>query len=107
VYCSIIGGLPRIVELFEARKPKEPAVITEIDGILKDGGLVRGQRKLEIHHESGTAVKEYLVPRGVHVNVHEGEFVRAGEALIDGPRNPHDILRVFVSCGIVKPYASK
>jgi len=92
---DITGGLPRIVELFEARKPKEPAVITEIDGVLKDGGLVRGQRKLEVHHESGTAVKEYLVPRGVHVNVQEGEFVRAGEALIDGPRNPHDILRVL------------
>ncbi|MDR0310158.1 MAG: DNA-directed RNA polymerase subunit beta', partial [Acidobacteriota bacterium] len=92
---DITGGLPRIVELFEARKPKEPAVITEIDGILKDGGLVRGQRKLEVHHESGTAIKEYLVPRGVHVNVQEGEFVRAGEALIDGPRNPHDILRVL------------
>ena len=92
---DITGGLPRIVELFEARKPKEPAVITEIDGVLKDGGLVRGQRKLEVHHESGSVVKEYLVPRGVHVNVQEGEFVRAGEALIDGPRNPHDILRVL------------
>ena len=92
---DITGGLPRIVELFEARKPKEPAVITEIDGVLKDGGIVRGQRKLEVHHESGTTVKEYLVPRGVHVNVQEGEFVRAGEALIDGPRNPHDILRVL------------
>jgi DNA-directed RNA polymerase subunit beta' len=91
---DITGGLPRIVELFEARKPKETAVIAEIDGVVNDGGLVRGQRKLEVHHESGL-VKEYLVPRGVHINVQEGEFVRAGEALMDGPRNPHDILRVL------------
>jgi len=55
---------------------------------------VRGQRKIEVHHESGM-VKEYLLPRGVHINVQEGEYVRAGEALMDGPRNPHDILRVL------------
>ena len=91
---DITGGLPRIVELFEARKPKETAVITEIDGIVKYAGLVRGQRKIEVHHESGI-VKEYLLPRGVHINVQEGEYVRAGEALMDGPRNPHDILRVL------------
>ncbi len=91
---DITGGLPRIVELFEARKPKETAVITEIDGIVKYAGLVRGQRKIEVHHESGI-IKEYLLPRGVHINVQEGEYVRAGEALMDGPRNPHDILRVL------------
>jgi DNA-directed RNA polymerase subunit beta' len=91
---DITGGLPRIVELFEARKPKETAVITEIDGVVKYAGLVRGQRKIEVHHESGI-LKEYLLPRGVHINVQEGEYVRAGEALMDGPRNPHDILRVL------------
>ncbi len=91
---DITGGLPRIVELFEARKPKETAVITEIDGQVKYAGLVRGQRKIEVHHESGI-VKEYLLPRGVHINVQESEYVRAGEALMDGPRNPHDILRVL------------
>ena len=91
---DITGGLPRIVELFEARKPKETAVITEIDGVVKYAGLVRGQRKIEVHHESGL-FKEYLLPRGVHINVQEGEYVRAGEALMDGPRNPHDILRVL------------
>src|SRR5512136_1163060 len=91
---DITGGLPRIVELFEARKPKETAVITEIDGVVKYAGLVRGQRKIEVHHDSGI-VKEYLLPRGVHINVQEGEYVRAGEALMDGPRNPHDILRVL------------
>jgi DNA-directed RNA polymerase subunit beta' len=91
---DITGGLPRIVELFEARKPKETAVITEIDGFVKYGGLVRGQRKIEVHNEGGL-IKEYLLPRGVHINVQEGEYVRAGEALMDGPRNPHDILRVL------------
>jgi DNA-directed RNA polymerase subunit beta' len=91
---DITGGLPRIVELFEARKPKETAVITEIDGVVKYAGLLRSQRKIEVHHESGI-VKEYLLPRGVHINVQEGEYVRAGEALMDGPRNPHDILRVL------------
>jgi DNA-directed RNA polymerase subunit beta' len=91
---DITGGLPRIVELFEARKPKETAVITEIDGMVKYAGLVRGQRKIEVHSEAGV-VKEYLLPRGVHINVQEGEYVRAGEALMDGPRNPHDILRVL------------
>jgi len=91
---DITGGLPRVVELFEARKPKETAVITEIDGICKYGGISRGQRKILVENESG-ARAEYLLPRGVHVNVQEGEYVRAGEALMDGPRNPHDILRVL------------
>jgi DNA-directed RNA polymerase subunit beta' len=91
---DITGGLPRIVELFEARKPKETAVITEIDGMVRYGGLVRGQRKILVENENAT-VAEYLLPRGVHVNVQEGEYVSAGEALMDGPRNPHDILRVL------------
>jgi len=91
---DITGGLPRIVELFEARKPKETAVITEIDGMVNYAGLVRGQRKIEVKSDSGL-IKEYLLPRGVHINVQEGEYVKAGEALMDGPRNPHDILRVL------------
>ena len=92
---DITGGLPRVVELFEARKPKDPAVISEIDGIVKDGGVVKGQRKLIIVPDDGTEPREYALPRGVHVNVHEGERVRAGEQLMDGPSNPHDILRVL------------
>lgn len=91
---DITGGLPRIVELFEARKPKETAVITEIDGVVHYGGMLRGQRKITVENENGT-LAEYLLPRGVHVNVQEGEHVSAGEALMDGPRNPHDILRVL------------
>jgi DNA-directed RNA polymerase subunit beta' len=88
---DITGGLPRVVELFEARKPKDPAVISEIDGIVKDGGVVKGQRKLIIVPDDGSDAREYALPRGVHVNVHEGERVRAGEQLMDGPSNPHDI----------------
>jgi DNA-directed RNA polymerase subunit beta' len=92
---DITGGLPRVVELFEARKPKDPAVISEIDGVVKDGGVVKGQRKLIIVPDDGSEPREYGLPRGVHVNVHEGERVRAGEQLMDGPSNPHDILRVL------------
>ncbi|MGH9340695.1 MAG: DNA-directed RNA polymerase subunit beta', partial [Acidobacteriota bacterium] len=92
---DITGGLPRVVELFEARKPKETAVITEIDGLVKYGGISRGQRKIIVENEAGETKAEYLLPRGVHVNVQEGEWVKAGEALMDGPRNPHDILRVL------------
>ncbi|MGE3706722.1 MAG: DNA-directed RNA polymerase subunit beta', partial [Vicinamibacterales bacterium] len=93
---DITGGLPRVVELFEARKPRETAVISEIDGIVKHGGIVKGQRKIIIvPDEPGAEQREYALPRGVHVNVQEGERVRAGEPLMDGPSNPHDILNVL------------
>ena len=91
---DITGGLPRVVELFEARKPRETAVITEIDGIVKYGDVSKGQRKIMVINENGVE-REYALPRGVHVNVQEGEHVRAGEPLMDGPRNPHDILAVL------------
>jgi DNA-directed RNA polymerase subunit beta' len=91
---DITGGLPRVVELFEARKPRETAVITEIDGIVKYGDIAKGQRKIQVINENGVE-REYSLPRGVHVNVQEGEHVRAGEPLMDGPRNPHDILAVL------------
>ncbi len=93
---DITGGLPRVVELFEARKPRETAVISEIDGVVRYGGIVKGQRKIIIvPDEGGGEPREYALPRGVHVNVQEGERVRAGEALMDGPSNPHDILNVL------------
>src|SRR5215470_6443319 len=93
---DITGGLPRVVELFEARKPRETAVISEIDGVVKHGGIVKGQRKIIIvPDEPGAEPREYSLPRGVHVNVQEGERVRAGEPLMDGPSNPHDILNVL------------
>jgi DNA-directed RNA polymerase subunit beta' len=92
---DITGGLPRVVELFETRKPKDPAVISEIDGVVKYGEIAKGQRKIYVESEDGKTVKEYSIPRGVHINVQEGERVRAGEPLIDGPLNPHDLLAVL------------
>jgi DNA-directed RNA polymerase subunit beta' len=91
---DITGGLPRVAELFEARKPKEYALISDIDGIVEFGKDLKGKRKVVIRPDVGEP-KEYLIPRGKHVSVHEGDFVKAGEALMDGPSNPHDILRVM------------
>jgi DNA-directed RNA polymerase subunit beta' len=91
---DITGGLPRVAELFEARKPKEHAVVSEIDGEVSFGGFVKGLRKVVVDNNIGD-VKEYLIPRGRHVNVHEGDWVRAGEPLMDGSANPHDILAVL------------
>jgi DNA-directed RNA polymerase subunit beta' len=91
---DITGGLPRVAELFEARKPKEFAVITEIDGIVSFGKDSKGKRKLIVTPEIGEA-KEYLIPKGKHISVHEGDHVKAGEPLMDGSSNPHDILRVL------------
>src|SRR6185437_4990268 len=91
---DITGGLPRVVELFEARKPRETAVIAEINGVVKYGEVSKGMRKLYIVGDDGVQ-KEYSIPRGVHINVQEGERVRSGDPLMDGPRNPHDILAVL------------
>jgi DNA-directed RNA polymerase subunit beta' len=91
---DITGGLPRVVELFEARKPRETAIISEIDGVVKFGEVSKGQRKIYVVADNGTE-KEYSVPKGVHINVQESEHVRAGEPLMDGPLNPHDILAVL------------
>jgi DNA-directed RNA polymerase subunit beta' len=91
---DITGGLPRVVELFEARKPRETAVIAEINGIVKYGEVSKGIRKIYITADDGQS-KEYAIPRGVHINVQEGERVSAGDPLMDGPRNPHDILHVL------------
>jgi len=91
---DITGGLPRVVELFEARKPRETAVIAEINGVVSYGEVTRGSRKIIITGDDGEK-REYALPRGVHVNVQEGERVQAGDPLMDGPRNPHDILHVL------------
>jgi DNA-directed RNA polymerase subunit beta' len=91
---DITGGLPRVVELFEARSPKEPAIITEIDGVVRLGEIHKGMRRVSVEGESGEN-REYLVPRSVHVNVQDGERVQAGDPLIDGPINPHDVLQVL------------
>jgi len=91
---DITGGLPRVAELFEARKPHEQATITEVSGTVKFGGFVKGMRKVIVATETGEEF-EYLIPRGKHINVHEGDSVVAGEPLMDGASNPHDILRVL------------
>lgn len=91
---DITGGLPRVVELFEARKPKEFAVISEITGVVSFGRDTKGKRKVIITPEVGEP-KEYSIPKGKHISVHEGERVKAGEALMDGSSNPHDILSIL------------
>jgi DNA-directed RNA polymerase subunit beta' len=91
---DITGGLPRVVELFEARKPRETAIMSEIDGVIKLGPIAKGKRKIIVVGDDAEE-REYDIPRGTHINVQEGDRVRAGEALMDGPLNPHDILRVL------------
>ena len=90
---DITGGLPRVAELFEARKPKEFAVISEIEGIVAYGKDVKGKRKILVTPEVGDE-KEYLIPKGKHVSVQEGDRVTAGQPLMDGASNPHDILNI-------------
>jgi DNA-directed RNA polymerase subunit beta' len=90
---DITGGLPRVVELFEARKPREAAIMAEINGVVKYGEISKGQRKISVLSDDGQD-REYSLPRGVHINVQEGERVSAGDPLMDGPRDPHDILAI-------------
>ncbi|HEX6177581.1 MAG TPA: DNA-directed RNA polymerase subunit beta', partial [Thermoanaerobaculia bacterium] len=90
---DITGGLPRVAELFEARRPKDPAVITEIDGTIRFGEIKRGKREIVVVPTSGPE-RVYEVPVGKHLRVHEGDAVRAGDRLSEGPVNPHDILRI-------------
>ena len=91
---DITGGLPRVAELFEARKPKEFAVISEIDGMVSFGKETKGKQKVVITPDVGDP-RDYLIPRGKHISVREGDYVRAGELLMDGSSNPHDILGVL------------
>jgi DNA-directed RNA polymerase subunit beta' len=101
---DITGGLPRVAELFEARRPKDPATISEIDGIVRFGEIKRGKREIYVHPsktvsnmvvvDEGQEPQLYEVPAGKHLRVHEGDRVRAGDRLSEGPVNPHDILRI-------------
>jgi DNA-directed RNA polymerase subunit beta' len=90
---DITGGLPRVAELFEARRPKEAAIVAEIDGRVEFGGVTRGMRKVVIRGEDGEA-QEVQIPQGRHLYVQEGSQVRAGDRLIEGPINPHDVLKI-------------
>ena len=96
---DITGGLPRVAELFEARKPKDHAIISEIDGVVSFGKDTKGKRKViitpyAIDGGAHRSAREYLIPKGKHIQVQPGDHVRAGDPLQDGPANPHDILRV-------------
>ena len=91
---DITGGLPRVAELFEARKPKDSAIVAETDGYFSFGPDQKGKQKVIVTSEKGEA-KEYLIPKGKHIAAREGDFIRAGEALMDGQVNPHDILKVL------------
>jgi DNA-directed RNA polymerase subunit beta' len=90
---DIVGGLPRVAELFEVRKPKELAVVSEIDGLVSFGTETKGKRKIVVTPETGEA-KEYLIPKGRHITVQEGDFVEAGELLTEGYPDLHDILKI-------------
>ena len=90
---DITGGLPRVADLFEARKPKDFAVITEIEGRVSFGKDTKGKRKIIVTPPVGEP-KEYLIPKGKHISVHDGDVVRAGEPRMDGAENPHDIRRI-------------
>jgi len=90
---DITGGLPRVAELFEARRPHDPAVVSEVDGTVKFGKIVRGQQQVLVEGEAGEE-REYLIPHGKHLHVHEGDRVMAGDRLCEGPIDPHDILGI-------------
>jgi DNA-directed RNA polymerase subunit beta' len=90
---DITGGLPRVAELFEARKPKERATVSEIDGVVEFRGVARGMRRIVVRGDTGEEM-EYLVPHGKHLRVRDSDVVRAGDKLSEGPINPHDILRI-------------
>ncbi len=91
---DITGGLPRVAELFEARKPKEYAVISQIDGVVSFGKDLKGKRRVIVTPELGEP-QEYLIPKTKHISVREGDYVRAGERLMEGAESPHDILKVL------------
>ncbi|MDC3232728.1 DNA-directed RNA polymerase subunit beta' [Pelagibacteraceae bacterium] len=91
---DITGGLPRVAELFEARKPKDSAIIAENDGVIEFGKEVRGKQKISIVASDGET-SNYLIPKGKHVNFNQGEKIKKGEYLLDGAPLPHDILRVL------------
>ena len=90
---DIVTGLPRVTELFEARRPRDAAIIAEIEGHVKLEGINRGMRQLRIVH-TDVSSRPYRIPMGKHLIVHDGDLVEAGERVTDGPINPHDILEV-------------
>jgi DNA-directed RNA polymerase subunit beta' len=92
---DITGGLPRVAELFEARRPKDPAVVSEIDGRIKFGEIRRGVRKVTVTSRDGQEEKSYQIPYGKHILIHDADYVEAGEKLCEGSVAPHDILSIM------------
>ena len=90
---DITGGLPRVAELFEARRPKDPAIVSEVDGVVEFGKIVRGANQVYVQGDQGEQ-REYLIPHGKHLRVHSGDRVKAGDRLCEGPIDPHDILKI-------------
>ncbi|MDE0518990.1 MAG: DNA-directed RNA polymerase subunit beta', partial [Bdellovibrionales bacterium] len=90
---DITGGLPRVAELFEARKPKEAAIICEVNGTVSFGKDLKGKQRVIVTSKDDEQ-KEYLIPKGKHIAVREGEYIKAGETIMDGPSDPHDILHI-------------
>ncbi len=99
---DITGGLPRVAELFEARKPKDASVVSEIDGTISFGKDTKGKRKVVVTPDDGGEAREYLIGKGRHLSVNEGDYVKKGDPLVDGPINPHDILRVLGDKALAK-----
>jgi DNA-directed RNA polymerase subunit beta' len=92
---DITGGLPRVAELFEARKPAQAAQISDVSGTIEFGPELRGSRRVIVRPEDGSDPMTYSIPKGRYIIVNEGDYIRAGEAIMDGPSNPHDLLRVM------------
>jgi DNA-directed RNA polymerase subunit beta' len=92
---DITGGLPRVAELFEARRPKDHAIIAEIDGRVEFGKDYKAKRRLRIVPEGDAEAMEYMIPKGKHIAVQEGDFVKKGEYLLDGNPAPQDILSIL------------
>ena len=99
---DITGGLPRVADLFEARRPKEPSILAEISGTISFGKETKGKRRLVITPNDGSDPYEELIPKWRHLNVFEGEQVTKGEVISDGPSNPHDILRLLGVSALAK-----
>ena len=99
---DITGGLPRVAELFEARKPKDASVVSEINGTISFGKDTKGKRKVVVTPDEGGEAREYLIGKGRHLSINEGDYVKAGDPLVDGPVNPHDILRVLGEKALAK-----
>ena len=99
---DITGGLPRVAELFEVRKPRDIASVTEIDGVVEYGKIIRGNSQIFVHDDDGET-KEYIVPHGKHMRVHEGDRVKAGDRLCEGSIDPHDMLSIL-GTGAVQEY---